>query len=115
MQLWWLSSSAAGPDGQESLTRLYGPQSGSQNIARFKNADFDRIFVRMRVIPDGPERDKGFLELKRLAAAWMPYRYVAHRMEADMLHAHVKGYRRPVFWLEWWHLVDLEGPPKEAT
>jgi ABC-type transport system substrate-binding protein len=114
MQLWWLSSSAAGPDGQESLTRLYGPQSGSQNIARFKNADFDRIFERMRVIPDGPERDKGFLELKRLSAAWMPYRYVTHRMEADMLHGHVKGYRRPVFWLEWWHLVDLEGGAKEA-
>ena len=109
LQFWQLGSSAAGSDGQGALSRLYGPQIGSQNLARFKHAEFDKIYQRMREIPDGPERDALFLKAKQLAVAYMPYKHTAHRMEADMLHAWVSGYRRPLFWLEWWHMVDIDG------
>ena len=113
--LWVLGSSAAAPDGQGSLARLYGPQSGSQNLARFKLAEFDRIYERMREVPDGPEREQLFLDAKRLAVTYMPYRFTAHRTEADMLQPWVAGYRRPLFWQEWWHLVDIDLAKKPAT
>ena len=64
--------------------------------------------ARMREIPDGPEREELFLQAKRIAATYMPYRYTAHRVEADLLHGWVSGYRRPLFWLEWWHMVDID-------
>ena len=112
--LWVLGSSAAAPDGQGSLARLYGPQSGSQNLARFKLAEFDRIYERMREIPDGPEREQLFLAAKRLGVAYMPYKFTAHRTEADMLQPWVAGYRRPLFWQEWWHLVDIDLAKKPA-
>jgi ABC-type transport system substrate-binding protein len=108
LQFWQLGSSAAGSNGQGSLARLYGPQAASQNLARFKNAEFDRIYQRMREIPDGPERDALFLKAKQIAVAYMPYRNTTHRMEADLLHGWVSGYRRPLFWLEWWHMVDID-------
>jgi ABC-type transport system substrate-binding protein len=108
LQFWQLGSSAAGSDGQGSLARLYGPQAASQNLARFRNAEFDRIYARMREIPDGPERDALFLKAKQIAVAYMPYKNTAHRMEADMLHGWVVGYRRPLFWQEWWHMVDID-------
>jgi len=109
LQFWQLGSSAASSDGQGSLARLYGPQAASQNLARFKNAEFDRIYQRMREIPDGPEREALFLKAKLIAVAYMPYKNTAHRMEADMLHPWVIGYRRPLFWQEWWHMVDIDG------
>jgi ABC-type transport system substrate-binding protein len=115
LMFWILGSSAAAPDGQGSLSRLYGPQSGSQNLARFKLAEFDRIYERMREIPDGPERDKLFAEAKRLSVAYMPYRYTAHRTEADMLQPWIAGYRRPLFWLDWWHLVDIDPAKKPLS
>jgi ABC-type transport system substrate-binding protein len=108
IQFWQLGSSAAGPDGQGALARLYGPQSASQNLARFRNAEFDKIYERMLVIPDGPEREALFLKAKQISVAYMPYRHTAHRMEADMFHGWVKGYRRPLFWQEWWHMVDVD-------
>jgi ABC-type transport system substrate-binding protein len=111
IQFWQLGSSAAGPDGQGALARLFGPQSASQNLARFRNAEFDKIYERMRIIPDGPERDTLFLKAKQIAVAYMPYRHTTHRMEADMFYGWVKGYRRPLFWQEWWHMVDIE--PRE--
>ncbi|HSB25432.1 MAG TPA: ABC transporter substrate-binding protein [Burkholderiaceae bacterium] len=114
LQFWQLGSSAAGSDGQGALSRLYGPQIGSQNLARFKNDEFDRIYERMRVIPDGPEREQLFLKAKQIAVAYMPYKHTAHRMEADVLHPWVIGFRRPLFWLEWWHMVDIDNSKRPA-
>lgn len=108
IQFWQLGSSAAAPDGQDALSRLFGPQSASQNLARFRNAEFDKIYERMRQIPDGPERDALFFKAKQISVAYMPYRHTAHRMEVDMYHDWVEGYRRPLFWQDWWHMVDID-------
>ena len=107
LQLWSLGSSAAGVDGQGSLARLYGPQAGSQNLARFQNADFDRLYERMQQIPDGPERDELFRQAKLISVAYMPYKTTVHRISTDLVRGGMLGYRRPLFWQEWWHLVDM--------
>ena len=114
IQFWLFGLSAAGSDGQGALAPLHSSQIGSQNLARFKNEEFDRIYERMRVIPDGPEREQLFLRAKEIAVAYMPYKYTAHRMEADMLQPWVVGYRRPLFWLEWWHMVDIDNSKRTA-
>lgn len=108
LMLWTLGSSAAGSDGQGALARLYGPQAGSQNLARFKNAEFDRIYERMQVIADGPERDELFRQAKLISVAQMPYKTTVHRIQNDLVQPWVIGYRRPVFWNEWWQHVDID-------
>jgi ABC-type transport system substrate-binding protein len=111
--MWALASGASGGDGQGMITRYYGPQSGNQNISRFKFKPLDDLHDRMTVLPDGPERLKLFDEAKRIAVAYMPYKLHVHRIVADLMHAGVVGYRRPVFWNEWWHMVDV-GPSPDA-
>jgi ABC-type transport system substrate-binding protein len=108
LQIWSLGSSAAGTDGQSALYRLHGPQSGSQNLARFKNAEFDALYDRMSQLPDGPEREALFLEAKKIAIAYAPYKPTVHRISTDLWYGWVTGYRRPLFWNEWWHLVDVD-------
>jgi ABC-type transport system substrate-binding protein len=108
LQLWALGSSAAGVDGLSSLQRLYGPESGSANIARFKNAEFDRIYERMQEIADGPEREKLFEQAKRISVAYLPYKINVHRISNTLMQPQLIGYRRPVFWQEWWHMVDID-------
>jgi ABC-type transport system substrate-binding protein len=108
LQIWALGSSATDPDGQTGLQRMYGPQAGQANLARFKLPAFDRIYEQMQSLPDGPERDKLFHEAKRIVAAYMPYRYQVHRIANELLHPWVFGYRRPIFWNDWWHKVDVD-------
>ena len=108
LQLWSLGSSAAGVDGQGALARLYGPQSGSQNLARFKNEAFDVIYKRMQEIADGPERDALFEQAKLISVAYMPYKITVHRFNNDLTQPWLAGYRRPLFWQEWWHMVDID-------
>ncbi len=114
LQLWSLGSSAAGVDGQGSLARLYGPQSGSQNLARFKNEAFDAIYKRMQEIADGPERDALFEQAKLISVAYMPYKTTVHRFNNDLVQPWLTGYRRPLFWQEWWHMVDIDGSKRTA-
>jgi ABC-type transport system substrate-binding protein len=108
LQMWTLATSAASLDGQSAFYRLHGPQAGGQNLARFKLPAFDEIYERMEVMPNGPERDALFLEGKKIGVAYAPYRPRVHRISSDLWYDWVIGFRRPLFWQEWWHMVDLD-------
>ncbi|MGA0611108.1 ABC transporter substrate-binding protein [Caldimonas sp. KR1-144] len=110
LQVWSLATSAAGPDGQSSLMRVYGPAAGGQNLARFKLPALDALYDRASVLPDGPERLALLAEMNKLVAAYAPYKYHVHRIYADLTQPWLIGYRRPTFWLEQWHYLDIEGP-----
>ncbi|MFN9450565.1 MAG: ABC transporter substrate-binding protein [Rubrivivax sp.] len=108
LQMWSLATSAAGTDGQSALYRLHGPQAGSQNLARFRLAAFDEVYERMAVLPDGPEREALFLQAKKISVAYAPYKPRVHRLSTDMWYDWVIGFRRALFWQEWWHMVDID-------
>ena len=111
LQIWALASGASGGDGQGMITRYFGPQGGNQNIARFKLPAMDAIHDKLTVLPNGPERLALFEQAKKLAVAYMPYKLHTHRLVADMMHPEVQGWRRPLYWGEWWHFVDVEPVP----
>jgi ABC-type transport system substrate-binding protein len=108
LMMWLLGSSADAPDGQGALARWYGPSAGAQNLARFKRPEFDALYERMQVMPNGPERLKLFEEAKRLTIAWAPYKIHVHRIYNDLSQPWLVGYRRPVFWNDWWQYVDID-------
>ena len=115
LMMWQLGSSATAPDGQPALARLYGPESGNQNLSRFNLPAFNKVYERLLELPDGPERDAQFHEAKLIAAAYMPWKYSVHRMDPDMWHPWVIGFRRPLFWNDWWHLVDIDERMRAAA
>jgi ABC-type transport system substrate-binding protein len=107
-QMWQVGSMAAQPDGQIALQRYYGPASGTQNLPRFKDARLDAIYDRMQSMPDGPEREALFREAKRIAVAYLPYKVHVHRMITDIQQPWMSGYRRPLFWQDFWQFVDID-------
>ena len=60
--LWRVGSTAATPDGQGALERIYGGSVGKGNISRFRLPALDKVYDDMRLLPDGPERQKLFDE-----------------------------------------------------
>jgi len=114
LMLWMLAESATSPDGLNSMLRLYGPAIGSRNYARFKSAEFDKIYEQLQVMPDGPEREALFLQAKRIQAAFVPEKTHVHRIINDMSQAWVIGYRRPLFSNDFWHFIDIDNSLKPA-
>ena len=106
--VWRVGSSAASPDGQPALDRSASIHKGGQNLARFSNKQFDEIYSRLSVIPDGAERNELFREAKRIVAAYAPYHNGVHRILTDLAWPWLTGFRRPPYWLAWWQYVDID-------
>jgi ABC-type transport system substrate-binding protein len=107
-QIWSLGNSAAMPDPQDSLSSLSSAYIGSQNFARIRLPEADRLFERTGALPDGPERQALFRESERLMAVYMPYKFRGHRYVTDMAQPQLSGYRRHPFKLDWWQYVDID-------
>jgi ABC-type transport system substrate-binding protein len=112
--MWWLGTTASQMDGQSALTKVYGPQTGMGNLARFKNAELDAFYDQMQSLPDGPEREALFRQVKRIAVAYAPYKSHLHRYITDMAQPWLIGFRRPLLWQDWWQYVDID-PAKLPT
>jgi ABC-type transport system substrate-binding protein len=69
---------------------------------------FDVLYEKLQTLPDGPERIAVFRKAEGVALAYMPYKNVVNRLTLDMTQKRVIGYRRPVFWQDWWHFVDID-------
>ena len=108
LQMWSLGIIAAGQDGQGTFARYDSTQIGGQNQARFKLKEMDEIFVKMSALPDGPERLALFRQAQRLAVVYAPYKTKMHRFVSDMAQPWVIGYRRPLFWLDYWQYLDID-------
>ncbi|MDN3918982.1 ABC transporter substrate-binding protein [Roseateles violae] len=113
LQLWQLGYSASTPDAQSGLELLYGPTAGGQNLGRFRHARYDELYERMQALPDGPERMALLREAQRLTTAYMPQKYLVHRVVSDLSQPWLIGYKRPLFSLQFWQYVDIDTSMKK--
>lgn len=79
------------PDPENFLFLLYGPnakaETGGENAANYANPRFDRLFERMKVMANGPERQAIIDEMVDLARADAPWIWGFHPVSFVLHHA----------------------------
>ena len=108
LMMWGLGYSASTPDGAGALGLAYGPGKGEGNLARFENAEFDKLYRQQQVLPDGPERLAMMQQLVKIMVAYMPYKFATHRLRTDMMQPWLLGYRRHPIARDFWKYVDID-------
>jgi ABC-type transport system substrate-binding protein len=108
LMMWGLGWSAAIPDADAFFVMLYGPNSGQANHGRFRLKEFDNLYEKAKLLPDGPERDKVYTEMKRLFAAYAPWKLGTHRIHSDIGRDYVVGYRRHPVMRQMWKFLDID-------
>jgi ABC-type transport system substrate-binding protein len=108
LMMWGVGWSAVAPDGDTFLALGYGPNKGQANHARFDLPEFNRLYEKQRLLPDGPERAAVMADAKKLMIAYMPYKIHVHRISTDLSHPWVRGYHRNIFVREFWKYVDID-------
>ncbi len=108
LMMWSVSGRASSPDGLQGLQRYDGAAAGGINLSRFDLPAMNETIARLLALPDGPEREAAFDEAKRLTVAWMPYKLRTHLAATALSQPWLIGYRRPLFWNNWFEFVDLE-------
>ncbi len=133
-QVFWLGWNADYPDAENFLFLLYGPNSKSvsdgENTANYQNPEYDKLFVQLKTLDDGPEKQVVIDKMVRIAqedAPWsmgfFPYAstavqsWVANSKPAILIRDHgrylrldiptrvakLEEWNRPV----WWPLAAL--------
>ena len=108
LMMWRVGWVAAQPDGDVFLALGNGSNIGQANHSRFNLPAYNRLYAQQRMLPDGPQRDALFLDAKKLFAAYMPYKFVGHRIETAVFHPWVVGYRRHSFMRAMWKYIDID-------
>ncbi|MEM7412523.1 MAG: ABC transporter substrate-binding protein [Myxococcota bacterium] len=79
------------PDSENFLFLLWGPNSstanpGAPNSANFAHPRFDRLFVEMRDMPNGPERMAKIREMRAILERERPWIELYHREAYALFH-----------------------------
>jgi ABC-type transport system substrate-binding protein len=108
LMVWNLGWIAAIPDADPFYQVLYGPNAGQSNHSRFNHPEWNRLFDKAKVLPDGPERSALFREMDKLFFAYAPLRPMVHRITTGVMHPWVVGYQRHPVLREFWKYIDID-------
>ncbi|MEO5669465.1 MAG: ABC transporter substrate-binding protein, partial [Ramlibacter sp.] len=108
VMMWQLGLSASTPNSSPVLQLGYSKQAGQQNFSRFNNKEFDALYEKQGLMPDGPERDAVIRDAVRILIAYMPIKVRVHRIATDLMQPWLIGYKRHPFHREFWRYVDID-------
>lgn len=110
LMMWSLGGTASVPDADTLLQTLYGPNAGYKgNIARFRLAQFDRLYEKARTMADSPERTRLYQDMARLVVAYAPWKLNTNRIRTDLWYPWVIGYRRQQMASNnFWKYIDID-------
>ncbi|HQR10562.1 MAG TPA: ABC transporter substrate-binding protein [Casimicrobiaceae bacterium] len=93
------------PDGDNFMQLLYGPNTGASNGGCAKIPEYDALYARTIRMPPGPERDKLYQDMTRIAEAYAPWRLTISRYRNQLIQPRVEGYRKhPILRAQWQYL-----------
>jgi oligopeptide transport system substrate-binding protein len=100
------------PDGDNFMQLLYGPNTGASNGGCAKIPEYDALYAKSARMPPGPERDKLYQEMTRIAEAYAPWRLTISRYRNQLLQPRVEGYKKHPILRAQWQYLDVAPIPK---
>jgi ABC-type transport system substrate-binding protein len=90
-QLFFLGWNADYPDPENFMFLLNGPQArartGGENAANYQNPEYDRLFLQMKSMANGPERQAIIDRMVAIARADAPWVWGFHPKDYALAHA----------------------------
>lgn len=94
-QLFFLSWLGDYPDAENFLQCFYGPNSSpGPNRANYRNPDFDRLYEKVRVMEDSPERTALYQQMARLLIDDCPWLFMSEPLTYTLYQQRVLN-RKP--------------------
>jgi ABC-type transport system substrate-binding protein len=100
------------PDGDNFMQLLYGPNTGASNGGCAKIPEYDALYAKTARMPPGPERDKLYQDMTRIAEAYAPWRLTISRYRNQLLQPRVEGYKKHPILRAQWQYLDVAPIPK---
>jgi ABC-type transport system substrate-binding protein len=108
-QVFGLAWVADYPDAQNFLQLFYGPnESPGPNNANYHNAEYDRLYDKMKLMLPGPERNEVIREMLVVLYEDCPWSFTDHRIKYSYFHSWLHNYKYNDFepWAFKYYRVD---------
>ncbi len=93
-QLFELGWVADYPDAENFLQLFYGPNcSPGPNHCNYSNPEFDRLYERVRVMPDSPGRTDVYRQMARIVIEDCPWLFLHHPLAYGLHHDWLGDYK----------------------
>lgn len=96
------------PDGDNFYQLLYGPNAGRANYSRFDLPEYNVRYERARLLTDGAERNRLYIEMNQLLHAYNPWVPLTHVLSGDLRHPWLKNYKRHPVEFTTWRYLDVD-------
>jgi ABC-type transport system substrate-binding protein len=106
--------SADYPDAENFMQLLYGPNAGPANNARFKNAEYDRLYREIASSPDSTARTAKLAQMSRIVAAYAPWVYEISTLYSFLAQPWVEGYRPFPLGFPYFSYMDIDLKKRDA-
>ena len=108
LAMWGAAWIADYPDGENFMQLSYGPNAHQSNHGCYESAAFDAMYVKMRNMPDSPERNRLFLLMSRQMEVDGAWKMGVSRYRNVLVYPQVKGYRYHPILVNAWEYMDLD-------
>ncbi|HLJ55146.1 MAG TPA: ABC transporter substrate-binding protein [Chthonomonadaceae bacterium] len=106
------------PDPENFVFLLYGPnaavKASGPNISNYSNPEYDRLFERMRVMRDGPERLAIIRTMRAIVQEDCPVIPVRHTEAYGMLQPWLHNYKVHPVAVDTWKFLRVDTAQREA-
>jgi len=96
------------PDGENFLQLFWSKSIGGANYTLFSMPEFDRLYEKVKVMPDSPERTELYRRMVHLLWVYNPWSVHTLMQYSILIHPWVIGYKKHPFAHEPWRYLDID-------
>jgi ABC-type transport system substrate-binding protein len=112
LQVWMVGNFATTADAM--MLALYGPNAGQNNLARFRNAEFDELYRQSKRTRTDGERARVYERMSRIVGMRNPWGLRIYAIRTSLARPWVHGYRRNPHFLQVWRFLDIDAAAQKS-
>jgi ABC-type transport system substrate-binding protein len=115
IQSWSYGWIADYPDGENFLQLFWTKSIGGANYSMFSLPEYDRMYEKVKKMPDSAERTEMYRRMVHLLWVYNPWRVNTLQRHTILLHPWVSGYKKHPFSHEPFRYMDIDLDMRQRT
>ena len=96
------------PDGENFLQLFWSKSIGGANYTMFAMPEFDKLYEKIKVMPDSPERTALYRRMVHMLWVYNPWRVNTLKQGTILIQPWLLGYKKHPFAHEPWRYLDID-------
>jgi oligopeptide transport system substrate-binding protein len=103
------------PDGENFLQLFWKGSIGQTNYAMFDLPEYNALYEKAKLLPDGPERNALYARMVKLILVYVPWYVETYKAQNIVMQPWLLNYKKHPFAHEPWRYLDIDLSRRPAS